>query len=104
MHVSPFMPMQMRYHWQSRTPSTSISIHLQNWKDGAEAFNATLGLRRVEISAGSLNRVLLRHPWMTAKVGLAIYWQALKLFFKRVPIFKHKSLTDSTDTGEKLTP
>ena len=104
MHVSPFMPMQMRYHWQSRTPSTSISIHLQNWKDGAEAFNATLGLRRVEISAGSLNRVLLRHPWMTAKVGLAIYWQALKLFFKRVPIFIHKSLTDSTNTGEKLTP
>lgn len=92
MHVSPFMPMNMTYHWQSRTPGASISIHLQNWKDGAEAFNATVGLRRVEITAGSLNGLLLRHPFMTAKVGLAIYWQAMKLFWKRVPIFGHQSL------------
>ncbi|MES3008809.1 MAG: DUF1365 domain-containing protein [Pseudomonadota bacterium] len=98
MHVSPFMPMQMTYHWQSRTPGTSLSIHLQNWKDGEQAFNATLGLRRVEISAGTLNRLLLRQPFMTAKVGLAIYWQALQLFCKRVPIFKHISIANSTTT------
>ncbi len=120
MHVSPFMPMQMTYHWQSRTPGTSLSIHLQNWKDGEQAFNATLALRRVEIGTRVLNRLLLRHPFMTAKVGLAIYWQALRLFSKRVPIFKHiaiahsttDSITDSTTelttelttTGEKLTP
>jgi DUF1365 family protein len=106
------MPMQMTYHWRSRTPGTSLSIHLQNWKDGEQAFNATLGLRRVEISAGILNRLLLSHPFMTAKVGLSIYWQALRLFSKGVPIFKHISIattttdstTDLTTTGEKLTP
>lgn len=108
MHVSPFMPMQMTYHWRSRTPGTSLSIHLQNWRDGEQAFNATLGLRRVEISARALNRLLLQHPFMTVKVGLAIYWQALRLFSKRVPLFTHVSIanstTDSTTTGEKLTP
>ena len=112
MHVSPFMPMQMTYHWRSRTPGTSLSIHLQNWKDGEQAFNAALGLRRVEISAGTLNRLLLSHPFMTAKVGLSIYRQALRLFSKGVPIFKHISIattttdstTDLTTTGEKLTP
>ncbi|MDP1932825.1 MAG: DUF1365 domain-containing protein [Gammaproteobacteria bacterium] len=100
MHVSPFMPMDMTYHWQSRTPATSISIHLQNWKDGTEAFNATVGLRRVEITPQTLNRILLRHPFMTAKVGLSIYWQALKLLVKRIPYFGHSQII----TGEKLTP
>lgn len=114
MHVSPFMPMDMTYRWQSRTPGTSISIHLQNWKDGEEAFNATVGLRRLEITPRTLNRLLLRHPFMTAKVGLAIYWQAMKLLWKRTPFFGHRrqetgfaiplSEDSPTITGEKLTP
>ena len=92
MHVSPFMPMQMTYHWRSRTPSRSLSIHLQNWRDGEEAFNATVALRRVEISPASLSSSLLRYPLMTIKVATAIYWQALRLFLKRVPLFKHSVL------------
>ena len=114
MHVSPFLPMNMTYHWQSRTPGTSISIHLQNWKDGEEAFNATVGLRRVEITPHALHRILLRHPFMTAKVALAIYWQAMKLLWKRTPFFGNQTsdtrlaINNSEDrqtiTGEKLTP
>lgn len=95
MHVSPFMPMNMTYHWRSRTPCNSLSIHLQNWRNGEEAFNATLALRRVEISTDSLNHCLLRYPFMTMKVALAIYWQALRLFIKRVPFFKHSDLASS---------
>lgn len=89
MHVSPFMPMKMTYHWRSRTPNRSVSIHLQNWLSGQEAFNATVALRRVEITSASLNFHLLRYPFMTIKVALAIYWQALKLFLKRAPLFRH---------------
>ena len=92
MHVSPFMPMNMTYHWRSRTPSRSLSIHLQNWHNGKEAFNATVALRRVEITPSSLRNSLLRYPFMTMKVALAIYWQALKLFFKRMPLFGHSEL------------
>jgi DUF1365 family protein len=33
--------------------------------------------------------VLWQFPLMTAKVGLAIYWQALKLFLKRIPYHPH---------------
>jgi len=44
------MPMNMTYHWRSRTPSRSLSIHLQNWRNGKEAFNATVALSRVEIT------------------------------------------------------
>ena len=37
----------------------------------------------------ALNTQLLLYPFMTAKVALAIYWQALKLFLKGVPLHAH---------------
>jgi len=51
--------------------------------------DATMALKRREISAGSLAGILLQHPWMTVKVAAAIYWQALKLWIKRNPFYDH---------------
>ena len=33
---------------------------------------------------------LLAFPWMTAKTVVSIYWQALRLLFKRIPLFSHQ--------------
>lgn len=88
MHVSPFNPMDMVYRWRSNEPGSKIAIHLENWQD-EKVMDATLALRREEISASALNKVLIRYPIMTAKVMIAIYWNALKLFFKRVPLYAH---------------
>lgn len=89
MHVSPFMPMDMDYHWRSSTPDERLNINLQNWQAGKQAFNASLSLQRREASPGNLNRILLRHPCMTAKTALGIYWQAIRLFVKKVPFVAH---------------
>jgi len=87
--VSPFNPMDMRYHWRSNTPGEKLAIHLANSTDNGTVFDATLSLRAEPLTAGNLNRMLLRYPLMTAKVAAAIYWQALKLFIKRMPIYPH---------------
>jgi DUF1365 family protein len=52
-------------------------------------FDVTLSMRREEITASSLRRVLLKHPCMTASVTARIYWQALKLWWKQVPFVPH---------------
>lgn len=89
MHVSPFNPMDMRYHWRSNLPGERLSLHLENHADGEKVFDATMALTARPLTAASMARLLARYPFMTARVGLAIYWQALRLFLKGVPFHAH---------------
>lgn len=89
LHVSPFNPMQMRYDWRSNLPGARLAIHLENHSSRGREFDATLALQAEEISSRTLNRVLLVFPLMTVKVAVAIYWEALKLFIKRTPLYSH---------------
>ena len=34
-HVSPFMPMDMRYDWCFGAPGEGLHVHMENWRDGA---------------------------------------------------------------------
>lgn len=88
-HVSPFNPMAMRYHWRSNTPDRRLVLHMENAAQGQKVFDATLSMSAQPMTATNLNKLLFRYPFMTAKVGLAIYWQALRLFLKGVPVHTH---------------
>lgn len=88
-HVSPFFPMQMDYRWVFSRPGPGLAVHMENFKDGAQVFDVTMGLRREPLTGASLARSLLRHPFMTGKVVGAIYWQALLLKLKGAPFFTH---------------
>ncbi|MEP1469960.1 MAG: DUF1365 domain-containing protein [Halieaceae bacterium] len=88
-HVSPFNPMAMRYKWRSSTPDKRLILHMDTLTDEGKVFDASLSLSAEPMTRGALNLILLRYPLMTAKVALAIYWQALRLFFKRIPFHPH---------------
>lgn len=95
-HVSPFMPMDIHYKWQFSEPELQLSVHMQNWRAGTAMFYATLKLERHSWQTATLNRLLISFPWMTLKVVLAIYWQALRLWLKRIPFYSHPD----TDSGK----
>ena len=89
MHVSPFMPMEIDYDWCFTDPRQRLSVYMANMQDGKRFFDASIMMARKEISGRSLAGVLVRFPLITAKVMGAIYWQALRLWLKRCPFYKH---------------
>lgn len=90
-HVSPFLPMGLGYDWRFGTPGETLSVHMEDLDGAATVFDATLSLKRVEITGASLARTLAAFPLMPLKVSAAIYWQALRLWLKRVPFHTHPS-------------
>jgi DUF1365 family protein len=89
MHVSPFNPLIMNYRWCSNEPRKMLTLNLESLCDDEVHVDATMALKRRELSSGALAQVLLQHPWMTGKVAFTIYWQALKLWLKRNPVYDH---------------
>lgn len=98
MHVSPFMPMDVQYTWVLKQPAEQLSVFMANRVSGSRAFKAMLSLQRKEISSRSLASVLVRFPVQTMTTIFRIHWQAVRLWFKKVPIFPHpdksEALTD----------
>jgi len=88
-HVSPFMDMDAEYEWHISAPGPGLSVFLANQREGRKFFDVTMVLRRRELSRAALIRSLVRHPWMTARVSQAIYWQALRLWSKKCPFYTH---------------
>ncbi len=88
-HVSPFMPMDIRYTWGFTVPGQELAVHMENERHGAKVFKARLDLERRPLSAKNLALALARWPFMTAKVSAAIYWQALRIKLKGVPFYPH---------------
>jgi DUF1365 family protein len=88
-HVSPFHPMNMRYHWHSNSPGKRLVLHMQNSQDGEMVFDASLAMTRHEATGRNLTRFISSYPAMTLKVCAAIYWQALKLWLKGLPFYSH---------------
>jgi DUF1365 family protein len=88
-HVSPFLPMEMTYQWQLSAPGEQLKVHIESRKEERSVFSATMSLARRPWTTANLRRALWRFPFMTHRVALAIYWQALQIWWKGAKYYPH---------------
>lgn len=90
MYVSPFMPMNCEYNFRISPPTDDVAINIgENDPEGPLLF-ATFSGKRRPLSDKGLLHMVLKYPLMTLKVMGGIHWEALKLWWKGVPVYRHK--------------
>ncbi|GMQ47018.1 DUF1365 domain-containing protein [Vibrio sp. 10N] len=87
-HVSPFNPVDQRYHWKLKPLSERLFVHLE-CHNPHKVFDATLQMKAQPFTSSSLLKQLVKTPIMAVKVVAGIYWHAFKLWRKGVPIYDH---------------
>ncbi len=91
LHVSPLMGMDQTYAFRATEPGASLSVHIESRPNQGEgrSFDATLSLRRRELSRGLMAGLLARYPAMSLQVVAKIYAQSLRLKLKGARYFPH---------------
>jgi uncharacterized protein len=108
-HVSPLMGMGQTYSFRASEPGESIAVHIESRPrnretanevdnrrlsrsrrdEGPKTFDATLNLRRRELSGRTLAGMLARYPAMSLQVVAKIYAQSLRLKLKGAKYHPH---------------
>ena len=91
LYVSPFVPMDCAYRFHIEPPGERVVIGIDEADAQGPLLKASFAGRRRELTDGTLLRALFVYPLMTLKVTAAIHWEALKLWGKGVPVFRHRA-------------
>lgn len=92
LHVSPLMGMDQTYGFRASEPGERLAVHIESRPDApgaGKSFDATLNLRRRELSRPLLAGLLARYPALSLQVVAKIYAQSLRLKLKGARYFPH---------------
>jgi DUF1365 family protein len=81
-HVSPFIGMDMRYHFRMLPPGDQIRWRILETDAEGPLLAATFAGRRSPLTTASLVGLTARIPFLTFKIVAGIHWEALKLWLK----------------------
>ena len=88
--VSPFAHMDMNYQFRLNLPAEKQIVVIRASDSEGVLITASYVAKRYPLSASRLARFFISIPLLSAKVIIGIHWEALRLWFKGVPLFKHQ--------------
>ncbi len=88
-HVSPFMPMGLRYNWRFRVAAERIDIDMHLFKQSQRVFFATLNLKPQPTSKWLGLKLRLTYPLQNLRTLARIYYQAARLKLKGAQFYAH---------------
>ena len=89
--VSPFNHMDMRYEFRLNEPGERQVIVIRVIDADGHLLTASYTARRRDLRSRALLGVFVALPMMTLKVFAGIHLEAARLWFKRVPRFRHRT-------------
>jgi DUF1365 family protein len=98
-HVSPFLPMDMDYEWRFELEADALTVHMRVTQEGQDWLSTGMKLALKPLLPSAMNRLPLTFPLLAARVAGGIYWQAFKLYVKRIPFHDHPQGLENVDDG-----
>ncbi len=87
-YVSPFSSLDLDFDFQLRVPGKNLDLKIDDLDQGEKTLITSLFGARTELTNRNLFWFTIKYPFVTLSVIFLIHWQALRLWFKRVPIFR----------------
>ncbi len=82
--VSPFMDMDLHYHFRVLPPQAAAVVDIAVSKGGQPMLDAKFAGERHALTDANLLRTLWKHPLMTLMVMAGIHWEAVKIVAKGI--------------------
>ena len=84
-YVSPFSPPDLEFDFRFDQPGERLRIAIDDFQGEEKVLISTLTGHRVELTPSNLAILTFKYPLITLKVIFLIHWEALRLWWKRIP-------------------
>jgi len=89
LYVSPFIGMDAAYRFRIVPPAAKVSVTIRQEDAEGLLLAASFFGARENLTQWSLMRCFWGLPLLSLKIILGIHWEALKMWLKGFPIYKH---------------
>lgn len=93
-HISPFVPMDIDYVWAFEVNDTAVNVDMSLYRKENLMMKVHLA---TQVQSAQSPAWFHLGMGQAVKMWSAIYWQAVKLWFKKAPFYNHPNLAEKAE-------